>query len=214
MYRRKLVSWNKARIAIVLSRPSLAGTPKTSPHGWVHGVSAWAIAIPQPPNSAEQVISAKKQEGVSRPVKPGSVVDNHSSRTYVTARLKQPTRPQRGPRQRGPIWSCSEWSLPCHELLPAARCALTAPFHPYLIPCLRKGHRRFALCCTSRRLAPPRRYLALCPMEPGLSSPCLRRQRLSGPTHGAHYTLLPLCCKVVVSVASSGQITAIVQLPF
>ena len=155
-----------------------------------------------------------EEEGVSQPVKPGSVVDNHSSRTYVTVRLKQPTRPQRGPRQRGPIWSCSEWSLPCHELLPAARCALTAPFHPYLIPCLRKGHRRFALCCTSRRLAPPRRYLALCPMEPGLSSPCLRRQRLSGPTHGAHYTLLPLCCKVVVSVASSGQITAIVQLPF
>lgn len=71
-------------------------------------------------------------------VKPGSVLccqsDNHSSRTYVTARLKQPTRPQRGPRQWGPIWSCSGWSLPCHELLPAARCALTAPFHPYLIP--------------------------------------------------------------------------------
>jgi len=33
------------------------------------------------------------------------------------------------------------------------------------------GHRRFALCCTGRRLAPPRRYLAPCPMEPGLSSP-------------------------------------------
>ena len=26
------------------------------------------------------------------------------------------------------------------------------------------------LCCTFRRLAPPRRYLAPCPMEPGLSS--------------------------------------------
>ena len=31
-----------------------------------------------------------------------------------------------------PIWSCSGWSLPCHKLLPVARCALTAPFHPYL----------------------------------------------------------------------------------
>ena len=30
--------------------------------------------------------------------------------------------------------------------------------------------RRFALCCTGRGLAPPRCYLALCPMEPGLSS--------------------------------------------
>ena len=32
---------------------------------------------------------------------------------------------------RNPIWSCSEWSLPCNRLLLAARCALTAPFHPY-----------------------------------------------------------------------------------
>jgi len=64
--------------------------------------------------------------------KPGSVVDNHSSRVHVTVHLKQPTRIQRGPRQRIPIWSCSEWGLPCHKLLPVARCALTAPFHPYL----------------------------------------------------------------------------------
>ncbi len=42
-----------------------------------------------------------------------------------------------------------------------------------------KGHRRFALCCTCRRLSPPRRYLALCPMEPGLSSPSSVSQRTS-----------------------------------
>ncbi len=54
-----------------------------------------------------------------------------------------------------PIWSCSGWSLPCYELLPVARCALTAPFHPYLIPSRRRGHRRFALCCTCRSLRPP-----------------------------------------------------------
>ena len=30
-----------------------------------------------------------------------------------------------------PIWSCSRRGLPCRELLPVARCALTAPFHPY-----------------------------------------------------------------------------------
>ena len=64
--------------------------------------------------------------------KPGSVVSNHSSRARVTTRLKQPTRVQRGPRQRTPIWSCSERGLPCRKLLPVARCALTAPFHPYL----------------------------------------------------------------------------------
>ena len=53
-------------------------------------------------------------------------------------------------------------------LLPDSRCALTAPFHPCLIPL--RGHRRSAFCCTVRRLAPPRRYLAPCPVEPGLSS--------------------------------------------
>ena len=53
-------------------------------------------------------------------------------------------------------------------LLPATRCALTAPFHPYRRP---KALRRYTFCCTFRRLAPPRRYLAPCPMEPGLSSP-------------------------------------------
>jgi len=34
-----------------------------------------------------------------------------------------------------PIWSCTEWGLPCHTLLPVARCALTAPFQPYLYAC-------------------------------------------------------------------------------
>src|SRR5579885_440380 len=29
-----------------------------------------------------------------------------------------------------PIWPCSRWGLPCRRVLPPARCALTAPFHP------------------------------------------------------------------------------------
>src|SRR5690606_32437535 len=58
---------------------------------------------------------------------------------------------------------------PCHGLLPAARCALTAPFHPYLIPLARAigGLLSVALVVGF----PPRRYLAPCPVEPGLSSP-------------------------------------------
>lgn len=31
-----------------------------------------------------------------------------------------------------PIWPCSKRGLPCHGMLPPMRCALTAPFHPYL----------------------------------------------------------------------------------
>ena len=52
--------------------------------------------------------------------------------------------------------------------LPQARCALTAPFHPY--PTGTRPARRYIFCGTGRRLAPPRRYLASCPAEPGLSS--------------------------------------------
>jgi hypothetical protein len=43
--------------------------------------------------------------------------DSHSSRPDVTVWLQQPTREQRGPRYRPPIWSCSEWGLPCHATL-------------------------------------------------------------------------------------------------
>ena len=64
--------------------------------------------------------------------KPGSVSDDHSSATNVTVRLKRPTRIHRGSRYRIPIWSCSGRGLPSPRLLPTARCALTAPFHPYL----------------------------------------------------------------------------------
>ena len=66
--------------------------------------------------------------------KPGSVVGNHSSGPAVTGGLKQPTRKHRGPRHSFPIWSCSRWGLPCRRVLPPARCALTAPFHPYPYP--------------------------------------------------------------------------------
>lgn len=56
-------------------------------------------------------------------------------------------------------------------LLPVARWALTPPFHPYRID----GLMWRSLFCGTVRHAPltqsaPRRYLAICPMEPGLSS--------------------------------------------
>ena len=78
-----------------------------------------------------------------------------------------------------PIWPCSRWGLPCRRVLPPTRCALTAPFHPCRS---REGLRRSALCCTFRGLAPPRRYLAPDPPEPGLSSTAAARlwQRLPG----------------------------------
>ena len=110
--------------------------------------------------------------------KPGSVEDSHSSGPNVAVGLKQPTRVRRGQRHSTPIRSCSRWGLPCHAALaPHAvrsyRTISPLPVHSRHTRCRahRACHRRFAFCCTFRRLTPPRRYLAPCPVEPGLSSP-------------------------------------------
>src|SRR6185437_16241916 len=63
------------------------------------------------------------------------------------------------------IWPCSDWGLPCH-----VRCRTRGGLLPHrftLTPWI-KG--RSVLCGPVRRLAAPRRYLAVCPVELGLSS--------------------------------------------
>jgi len=162
--------------------------------------------------------SGRVREKNESACKPGSVLDGHSSRPDVAVRLKQPTREQRGPRQCSPIWSCSEWGLPCHATLSsrAVRSYRTVSPLPRIPPPLcccasfwiRTWPLRAARSTSSpanalpsskgvtgpfgglfsvaliRRLTPPRRYLALCPMEPGLSSKCLRTSRPSGRLGG------------------------------
>ena len=98
--------------------------------------------------------------------KPGSVASNHSSRAAVADCLVRPTRDRRGPRHRPPIWPCSR-----RECLagPVARTRGALLPHPFTLAGRANGWRS-ALCCTCRRLAPPRDYLAPCPVEPGLSS--------------------------------------------
>ena len=117
-----------------------------------------------------------RKRGGSRPIsRVLSRTTIHLGRTSPCASSDLPGSPC-GPQERTrrparfPIWSCSRWGLPCRRMLPPARCALTAPFHPYLPRPLHVPHWRFAFCCTVRGLAPPRRYLAPCPVEPGLSS--------------------------------------------
>ena len=95
-------------------------------------------------------------------------MDSHSSGTNVAVCLKQPTRSQRGSRHMETYLVLLRVGFTLPLLLPVARCALTAPFHPYLYS--RTNHRRSSLCCTGRGLSPPRCYLALYPLEPGLSS--------------------------------------------
>ena len=120
----------------------------------------------------DQVLCAKDLKESA--CKPGSVEDNHSSGARVTARLKRPTRIRRGQRRWIPIWSCSEWGLPCRSYYHERGALLP---HHFTLTChqprLRSG--RYIFCGTFRRLTPPRGYLAPCPMEPGLSSALHRK---------------------------------------
>ena len=99
-------------------------------------------------------------------VKPGSVMDSHSSRMPVTGHLKQPTQIQHGSCLRISIWSCSERGLPCH--LCCHRCGALLPHHFNLTG--PEGLRRYIFCGTFHRFTPSTRYLALYPAEPRLSS--------------------------------------------
>jgi len=101
--------------------------------------------------------------------KPGSVVDNHSSRPAIAHRLKQPTRLRCG-SHHGDLFGLAPGgvylAMHCYQ----AHGALLP--HPFtLTNCCRNTGWRSSLCCTCRRFNPPRRYLAPYPMEPGLSSP-------------------------------------------
>jgi len=63
------------------------------------------------------------------------------------------------------------FTMPC--LSPNTRWALTPPFHP--CPQCLSTRWRSVLCCTFRRVTPPGRYPAFCPVELGLSSPIKAR---------------------------------------
>ena len=91
--------------------------------------------------------------------KPGSVGNDHSSRPCVTARLQQPTRQARGPRVASfdgcscPIWSCSEWGLPCRSVTGLAVRSYRT-ISPLPDPtCV--GHRRFLSVALSVASRPP-----------------------------------------------------------
>ena len=122
--------------------------------------------------------------------KPGSVVGNHSSGIHVTVDLKRPTRKRArigaalSHRPFGPALSATSlFGLApggVYRAVLVTESAVRSYRTVSPLPDLLRGLRRFALCCTFRGLAPPRRYLAPDPPEPGLSSILLREQRLPG----------------------------------
>jgi hypothetical protein len=138
----------------------------------------------------------------------GSRCDDHSSRPAITRGLKQPTRWSRtgrpsGARIRAPappylVLLRAGFCLP--PTLPPARCALTAPFHPYLPIHPQRGKSSGGIFSVPlvRQVTLPGRYPAHCPAEFGLSSPPgttrergYREQRSSGRLRHDHYRTSP-----------------------
>jgi len=99
--------------------------------------------------------------------------------------LKQPTREQRGPRIMFPYLVLLRVGFTMPQTV--TRCAVRS--YRTISPLPAHTDWRFIFCCTFRRLSPPRRYLALCPAEPGLSSPdyCLARSPGQLPDGILHY---------------------------
>ena len=116
--------------------------------------------------------------------------EDHSSATRVTAVVEQPTRKLKRTRAGPcfPIWSCSAGGLPCRRRSRGTRCALTAPFHPYLPPSC-DGEGRYlsvALSVASPRLdviQPAARWSSDFP-------PHLAMRRSSDPLHALCVTAM------------------------
>ena len=112
--------------------------------------------------------------------KPDPVVDGHLSGTDIAAGLTRSTRDVAG----GPPCPCSTLLRMGFAEPPRSPGTLVVSYttvSPLPVPpgCeIPEGHRRSALCCTFRRVAPPGSYPASCPVESGLSS--TRRPRPSG----------------------------------
>ena len=107
-------------------------------------------------------------EPISRILFPGlPQFDDHSS-CHTVARTALAANPdllrQKQPRlaTRGPYLALLPVGLALPPLLPAARWALTPPFHPSLSPVSvsRPCDWRFVFCGAFRRVAPPGRYPA------------------------------------------------------
>ena len=131
-----------------------------------------------------------------RPV--SRVLSTAHARHWMTIHLGRPlpdaSRDQPGQRRKtdrlaiagapaAPIRSCSRWGLPCRPRYQDARCALTAPFHPYL-PSVCRGGGGLLSVALSLGSPPPAVTRHRVSVEPGLSSQCPRSPKGSVALRG------------------------------
>ena len=119
-----------------VASPPEAGVSTVNPVG--HELAPRATRPPAVGAETVGFAGRARQKRGSRPIsRVLSRATIHLGRTSPYASSDLPGSPC-GPQERAPwlarfpMWSCSRWGLPCRRVLPPARCALTAPFHPYL----------------------------------------------------------------------------------
>ncbi len=138
-----------------------------------------------------------RESGARRPVSrvlspsrsgPG---DGHSSGTPVAGRLARSTRAAARKPACRPRPACRPYSIllpvgfTVPSPLPATRCALTAPFHPYPQLAPRGLGGRFAFCGTVPGVAPAGRYPAPCFRGARTFLPPINRKATVRPSDGA-----------------------------
>ena len=160
------------------------------------------VKLGERPGAKTPDLSSDRARKYQPACKPGSVGprplartrrDGHSSGAMFAHRLKQPTRTADPTRSRGviayanpplrrpysvllPVW----FALP--PPLPAARCALTAPFHPYSREPRRASAGGSFSVALSLGSPPPDVIRHRVSMEPGLSSPAAFRRLPERPS--------------------------------
>jgi len=140
----------------------LRRTARGSKISLINTLISWILKVKSRKNKESAVVLRRPDSGVtrrpekvwswpvSRVLSRGLPLGSHSSRPSVTRWLQQPTREQREPRCRSPIWPCSGWGLACRPccqrrggLLPAAcpqacRHAPLGSAHHFNLACARK----------------------------------------------------------------------------
>jgi len=119
-------------------------------------------------------------------------VDDHSSGTFVTECLKQPTRKSRSDTAlqvslRLPYLALLPAGFAVPQVLPPARCALTTPFHPYLrsLPQGEFAHRRYLSVALSVGSRPPGVTWRRIRRSPDFPLHFARNTAIAWPTPGA-----------------------------
>jgi len=132
-------------------------------------------------------------------------MDSHSSGIIVTNNLERPTRiATRKYVIRDPYLVLLPVGFTLPYLLPDTRCALTAPFHPYLPKKKNKG-RRYTFCGTFHRLASSGRYPAPYFREARTFLPPQPKQKKAAiqPSDQRTMTLLHVKCNFTKSAPHS-----------